>query len=200
VPLALVSLIPRFYEATKGEILISGKNILDLTRTSLREKIGIVQQNVFLFDTTIRENILYGDPDATQERLVEAARLANIYDFIAGLPEGFDTEVGERGVKLSGGQKQRISIARVFLKNPPIIIFDEATSSLDNESEALIQDAMQRLSRDRTTIIIAHRLSTVQNADKIVVLQKGKILEQGRHGELLQAGGHYSRLYNSRAL
>ena len=194
----VVSLIPRFYEAQEGNIFISGKHIMDLTQGSLREKIGLVQQNVFLFDVTIRENILYGNPDATEDQLVEAAKMANIYDFIVSLPDGFDTEVGERGVKLSGGQKQRISIARVFLKNPPIIIFDEATSSLDNESEALIQEAMFRLSENRTTLIIAHRLSTVQHVDKIVVMQKGRVVEEGTHDSLLSAGGYYSRLCSIR--
>lgn len=194
----IVSLIPRFYETQEGNITIAGHNIMDLTQGSLREMIGIVQQNVFLFDVTIRENILYGNPEAGEDGLYKAARMANIYDFITSLPEGFDTEVGERGVKLSGGQKQRISIARVFLKDPPIIIFDEATSSLDNESEALIQEAMFRLSENRTTIIIAHRLSTVQHADKIVVMRQGEVVEEGRHDDLLAAGGYYSRLCNTR--
>ncbi|MBN2050182.1 MAG: ABC transporter ATP-binding protein [Spirochaetales bacterium] len=193
----LVSLIPRFYEALEGTITIAGKNILDLTQSSLREKIGLVQQNVFLFDATIRENILYGAPEATDEQLYDAAKHANIYDFIMSLPKGFDTDVGERGVKLSGGQKQRISIARVFLKDPPIIIFDEATSSLDNESEALIREAMFRLSENRTTIIIAHRLSTVRDVDKIVVMKQGRIVEEGHHESLIAAGGYYRKLYNS---
>lgn len=195
----LVSLIPRFYEASRGKITISGRDVLDLTRASLRERIGIVQQNVFLFDSTIRENILYGYPEAGEDEILRAARSANIHDFILSLPEGFDTQVGERGVKLSGGQKQRISIARVFLKNPPIIIFDEATSSLDNESEALIQESMFRLSENRTAIIIAHRLSTVRNVDRIIVLKQGRVVEQGRHQDLLDSGGYYSRLYNTRA-
>lgn len=193
----LVSLIPRFYEAASGSISLAGHNIMDLTQGSLREKIGIVQQNVFLFDVTIRENILYGNPEAGEEELVQAAKRANIYDFIMSLPEDFDTEVGERGVKLSGGQKQRISIARVFLKNPPIIIFDEATSSLDNESEALIQEAMFRLSENRTTIIIAHRLSTVRHVEKIVVMRQGRIVEEGNHEQLLATGGYYAGLYNT---
>jgi len=198
----LAALIPRFYEVQSGRILIGTENgggeaadIMDLTRRSLRENIGIVQQNVFLFDATVRENIMYGNPEAGEEQLVEAARAANIYDFILSLPEGFETQVGERGVKLSGGQKQRMSIARVFLKDPPILIFDEATSALDNESEALIQDAMFRLSQNRTTIIIAHRLSTVRHVDRIYVMRHGRIVEQGSHDQLLAQSGYYAQLY-----
>jgi len=191
----LVSLIPRFYEIQKGAVLIGEKSVNELTQQSLREKIGIVQQNVFLFDTTIRENIAYGNPDAREEEIYRAAGMANIYDFIQQLPDQFETEVGERGVKLSGGQKQRIAIARVFLKNPPILVFDEATSSLDNESEALIQEAMFRLSENRTTIIIAHRLSTVRHVDKIYVMRAGQIVEQGSHDELMKKEGYYSQLY-----
>ncbi len=193
----LVALIPRFYETQKGHITIGhdALDIMDLTRSSLRENIGIVQQNVFLFDATVRENIMYGNPEAREEQLIAAAKAANIYDFILSLPEGFDTQVGERGVKLSGGQKQRMSIARVFLKDPPILIFDEATSSLDNESEALIQDAMFRLSENRTTIIIAHRLSTVKHVDRIYVMRDGGIVEQGPHEELLEQSGYYAQLY-----
>jgi ATP-binding cassette subfamily B protein len=190
----LVSLIPRFYEAVNGEILIDGKNILDLQQKFLRENIGIVQQNVFLFDTTIRENILYGKPQASDEEVVEAAKKANILDFIMTLPDGFDTLVGERGVKLSGGQKQRVSIARVFLKNPAILIFDEATSSLDTESEEYIQKAMEELSVGRTTIIIAHRLSTVAKADYTYVMQHGRLIEEGKHAELLKEEGYYYSL------
>jgi ATP-binding cassette, subfamily B, bacterial len=195
----LVSLLPRFYEPVEGDIFIGDQNIAAVTKASLREKIGIVQQNVFLFDTTIRENILYGNPDAGEETLIQAAADANILEFIRSLPEGFDTEVGERGVLLSGGQKQRISIARVFMKNPPILVFDEDTSALDNESEALIQEAMFRLSRNRTTIIIAHRLSTVRNVDTIFVMQGGRVVEKGTHLELLEVGAYYASLYQRHA-
>ena len=192
----LISLIPRFYECVKGEILLDEYNILDLTQKYLRQNIGLVQQNVFLFDTTIKDNILYGNPAATDEELIMAAKEAHIYDFIMSLPDTFDTLVGERGIKLSGGQKQRIAIARVFLKNPPLLIFDEATSSLDNESEAFIHQSMIKLSENRTTLIIAHRLSTVQNADLIYVLKQGKIIEQGTHKELLDLKEYYYSLYN----
>ncbi len=191
----IASLIPRFYETQAGSISIDGNNIMDLTQESLRENIGIVQQNVFLFDTTIRENIIYGNPKANEEEVIEAARKANILDFIQSLPGGFDTLTGERGVKLSGGQKQRISIARAFLKNPPILIFDEATSSLDTESEAYIQKAMEELSQNRTTIIIAHRLSTVRKADLLYVINEGKIVEQGTHDELMEKNDYYYNLY-----
>ncbi len=191
----IVSLIPRFYEPQKGSITIDGHDIMELKQHFLRENIGLVQQNVFLFDGTIRENIMYGRAGATEEDLIEAAKAANIYDFIMELPDTFDTYVGERGVKLSGGQKQRISIARVFLKDPPILIFDEATSSLDNTSESLIQDAMFTLSRNRSTIIIAHRLSTVKNVNKIIVLHQGTIVEEGNHDTLIKKEGFYYRLY-----
>jgi ATP-binding cassette, subfamily B, bacterial len=191
----LVSLIPRFYEIQQGKITIDGTNVMDIQQRSLRENIGIVQQNIFLFDTTIRENILYGNPSANEEELMDAARKANIYDFIDTLPDKFDTLVGERGVKLSGGQKQRISIARAFLKNPPILIFDEATSSLDSESEEHIQNAMEELAKDRTTIIIAHRLSTVRNADQIYVLKSGSLIESGTHQELMEQKKYYHSLY-----
>ena len=196
----IASLIPRFYEAQKGSISIDGNNIMDLTQESLRKNIGIVQQNVFLFDTSIRENIIYGNPNANDEEVIEAARKANILDFIENLPEGFETLTGERGVKLSGGQKQRISIARAFLKNPPILIFDEATSSLDTESEAYIQKAMEELSQNRTTVIIAHRLSTVRNADLLYVINKGKIVEQGTHDELMANKDYYHNLYTKNML
>ena len=191
----IASLIPRFYEAQEGSISIDGKNIMNLSQRSLRKNIGIVQQNVFLFDTTIRENISYGNPEATEEEIIEATRKANILNFIQSLPEGFDTLTGERGVKLSGGQKQRISIARAFLKNPPILIFDEATSSLDTESEAYIQASMEELSQNRTTIIIAHRLSTVRNADLLYVINEGKIMEEGTHDELMEKKDYYYNLY-----
>lgn len=191
----LVSLIPRFYEPSKGIISIDGQDIMQVTQRSLRTNIGIVQQSVFMFDSTIRDNIIYGNPQASEKELIEAARRANILDFIQSLPDGFDTLVGERGVKLSGGQKQRISIARVFLKNPPILIFDEATSSLDTESEAYIQSAMEELSKNRTTIIIAHRLSTVINADVIYVLKNGQVVETGNHASLMEADGYYRSLY-----
>lgn len=191
----LASLIPRFYEIQEGCICIDEHNIVDIKQKSLRENIGLVQQSVFLFDSTIRENILYGNPGATEEELIDAARKANILDFIESLPDGFDTLTGERGVMLSGGQKQRISIARVFLKNPPILIFDEATSSLDTESEAYIQQAMEELAHNRTTIIIAHRLSTVRKADLLYVMNKGEIVEQGSHDELMKNEGYYYNLY-----
>lgn len=191
----IVSLIPRFYELQKGTITIDGHDVKNLKQKFLRENIGLVQQNVFLFDDTVRNNIMYGRPEASEDDMVEAARYANIHDYIMSLPDTFDTYVGERGVKLSGGQKQRISIARVFLKNPPILIFDEATSSLDNESESLIQEAMFRLSENRTTIIIAHRLSTVRHVNKIVVLNEGQVVETGTHDSLMEQKGHYYRLY-----
>ncbi|KQC07976.1 MAG: thiamine ABC transporter permease [Candidatus Cloacimonas sp. SDB] len=192
---SLVSLIPRFYEPQKGSIKIDDVDIMELSQNSLRKNIGIVQQNVFLFDTSIKENICYGKPDTTDEEMIEAARNANILNFILSLPDQFDTLVGERGVKLSGGQKQRISIARVFLKNPPILIFDEATSSLDTESEFYIQKALVKLSRNRTTIIIAHRLSTVIIADFLFVLKDGKIVESGDHQKLISEKGYYYTLY-----
>jgi len=191
----LVSLLPRFYEIQEGRISIDNNDIMELTQKSLRENIGIVQQNVFLFDTTIRENIIYGNSSATEKELYEAARKANILDYILSLPKGFDSLVGERGVKLSGGQKQRISIARVFLKNPPILIFDEATSSLDTESEAFIQKAMEELQQNRTCIIIAHRLSTVKNADYLYVLKDGQVVEHGSHQELMNKEDYYFNLY-----
>ena len=189
-------LLPDFYHVNSGEILIDGRDIRDITYASLRKNIGIVQQDVFLFGGTIYDNILYGRLDATFEEVVKAAKDANIYDFIMNLPDKFDTEVGERGVRLSGGQKQRISIARVFLKNPKILILDEATSALDNTTEILIQKALDKLSKDRTTIVVAHRLSTISNADKIAVIQKGKVKEIGSHDELIDRNGIYTHLYN----
>ena len=189
------ALIPRFYDVTKGGIYVDGKNIKDLSLHSLRNNIGIVQQDVYLFSGTIIENIRYGKPDATKEEIVEAAKLASAYDFIMELEHGFDTYVGERGVKLSGGQKQRISIARVFLKNPPILILDEATSALDNNSEAVIQESLEVLSKGRTTITIAHRLTTIQNADLIVVMTADGIIEKGNHQELMENKAYYYNLY-----
>ncbi|WP_346896248.1 ABC transporter ATP-binding protein [Clostridium sp. UBA7503] len=190
-------LIPRFYELNKGKITIDGEDIKEITLKSLRKNIGIVQQDVFLFTGTIKDNILYGNPEAGDNEVIEAAKNANIHDFIMSLPEGYETYVGERGVKLSGGQKQRISIARVFLKNPPILILDEATSALDNTSELIIQKSLEKLSKGRTSIIVAHRLSTVKNADEIVVLTNKGIVEKGAHKELINSGEIYARLYNS---
>ncbi|MDT8719566.1 ABC transporter ATP-binding protein [Clostridium sp. 19966] len=190
------NLIPRFYDITSGKITIDGIDIRDMKLRSLRNSIGMVQQDVYMFAGSIRENIAYGKPDATKEEIIDAAKKANIHDFIISLEEGYDTYVGERGVKLSGGQKQRISIARVFLKNPPILILDEATSALDNESEKLIQKALDELARNRTSIVIAHRLSTIRNADEIIVLTDEGIKEKGNHEELLEQDGVYAYLYN----
>lgn len=190
------SLIPRFYEVTGGSILIDGNDVRDYTLESLRNNIGIVQQDVYMFNSNIRDNIAYGKPDASDEEIEAAARKANIHDFIASLPDGYDTLVGERGVRFSGGQKQRLSIARVFLKNPPILIFDEATSALDNESEKYIQQAMQTLAKERTTFVIAHRLSTIRHADEIIVLTEQGLHERGNHEQLMAAGGVYAGLYN----
>ena len=189
------ALIPRFYDVSEGGIFVDGKNIKDFSLYSLRNNIGIVQQDVYLFSGTIMENIRYGKPDATEEEIIEAAKLASAYDFMMELEEGFDTYVGERGVKLSGGQKQRISIARVFLKNPPILILDEATSALDNNSEAVIQESLEVLSKGRTTITIAHRLTTIQNADMIVVMTADGIVEKGSHEELMENKAYYYNLY-----
>ncbi len=189
-------LIPNFYRVDEGEILIDGVNINDITFSSLRRNIGIVQQDVFLFGGTIRDNILYGRLDATEEEMIEAAKRANIHDYIMTLPNGYDTDIGERGVKLSGGQKQRISIARVFLKNPAILILDEATSALDNTTEILIQQALDELCSGRTTIVVAHRLSTIKNADEIAVIDKGKLVEKGTHEALIEKGGIYKALYS----
>ncbi len=191
----LASLIPRFYDVSSGSIEIDSHNVKDITQYSLRRSVGIVQQSSFIFDFSIRENILIGKPSASDHEVIEAAKNANIWEFIKSLPEGLDSQVGEQGIKLSGGQKQRLAIARAYLKNPPILIFDEATSSLDSESESLVQESMERLCTGRTTIIIAHRLSTVKNADYIIVLRNGKVIEQGKHTELISAGGYYKGLY-----
>ncbi|CEH26688.1 multidrug ABC transporter ATP-binding protein [Staphylococcus aureus] len=192
----LINLIPRFYDVTSGQILIDGHNIKDFLTGSLRNQIGLVQQDNILFSDTVKENILLGRPTATDEEVVEAAKMANAHDFIMNLPQGYDTEVGERGVKLSGGQKQRLSIARIFLNNPPILILDEATSALDLESESIIQEALDVLSKDRTTLIVAHRLSTITHADKIVVIENGHIVETGTHRELFAKQGAYEHLYS----
>lgn len=192
----LCNLIPRFYEAESGEILLDGKNIKDITLRSLRSNIGVVAQDVYLFSGTIRDNLIYGKADATDEELIEACKKAGAHEFISALPNGYDTYTGERGVKLSGGQKQRISIARVFLKNPPVLLLDEATSALDNESEKLVQESLERLAQGRTTLTIAHRLTTIRNADEIVVLTEDGIAEQGSHNELIQKGGIYSNMYS----
>ena len=192
----LCNLIPRFYEATSGKITIDGKDIKDIKLKDLRDNIGIVQQDVYLFVGTVYDNIRYGRPDATREEVIAAAKEANAYNFIMSLPNGFETDIGQRGIKLSGGQKQRISIARVFLKNPPILIFDEATSALDNESEKIVQESMEKLAKNRTTMVIAHRLSTIRNAEKILVLTDKGIEEQGTHKELMDKHGIYYDLYN----
>lgn len=191
----LTSLIPRFYDVCSGVIKLDGVDIRELTLKSLRKNIGVVQQDIYLFSGSIFDNISYGNFKSTREAVIEAAKQANAHDFIMDLPEGYDTEVGHRGVKLSGGQRQRISIARVFLKNPPIIILDEATSSLDNESERIIQDAMDALAKGRTTLVVAHRLATIRNAERILVLNQGKIIEEGNHNELLSMEGIYASLY-----
>lgn len=194
----LCSLIPRFYDVTSGSVRIDGKDVRNVTLKSLRENIGIVQQDVYLFAGTVMDNILYGKPDATKEEVIEAAKKANAHEFIMELPEGYETDIGQRGVKLSGGQKQRISIARVFLKNPPILIFDEATSALDNESERIVQESLERLAKERTTFVIAHRLSTIRNAQRILVLTEKGIEEQGTHEELMALHGVYEKLYQIR--
>ncbi len=192
----ICSLLPRFYDVTSGRITVDGHDIRSLTLKSLRSQIGVVQQDVYLFSGSIRENIAYGKPDASEEEIIEAAKRANIHDFIMELPEQYDTFVGERGTRLSGGQKQRISIARVFLKNPPILILDEATSALDNESERWIQHSLEELSKDRTTITIAHRLSTIKHADEIIVLTENGIAERGTHDALLEKEGIYAGYYH----
>ena len=191
----LCSLIPRFYDVEDGRILLDGTDIRKVHLKNLRDQIGIVQQDVYLFAENVMENIRYGCPDATDEQVIEAAKKANAHDFIMGLPNGYQTDIGQRGVKLSGGQKQRLSIARVFLKNPPILIFDEATSALDNESEKIVQESLEKLAKNRTTFVIAHRLTTIQNAERILVLTENGIEEEGTHQELLAKNGVYAHLY-----
>ena len=192
----LLNLIPRFYDILSGEIILDGDNIKNYTLKSLRKNIGMVQQDVYLFSGTVYDNISYGRPDATEEEVKEAARRAGALEFVEELKDGFNTYIGERGVKLSGGQKQRISIARVFLKNPPVIILDEATSALDNESEFKVAEALQDLSKGRTTITVAHRLSTIQNSDRILVLTEEGITEEGTHQELIEKNGMYRKFYD----
>ncbi len=192
----LCHLLPHFYDIHEGEILIDGRDIRSMTMESLRRNIGIVQQDIYLFNASIRDNILYGRLDATEEEVITAAKRANIHDYIMEMPEGYDTVIGERGVRLSGGQKQRLSIARVFLKDPAILILDEATSALDNTTELLIQRALDELCKGRTTIVVAHRLSTIKNADEIAVISRGRIVEQGSHEELMKLNGTYAQLYN----
>lgn len=192
----IANIIPRFYDVESGEVLIGGVNVADMTLKQLRENVGIVQQNVYLFYGTVKENILYGRPDATFEEVVDAAKKAGAHDFIVKLEKGYDTVCGERGVKLSGGQKQRISIARLFLKNPPLLILDEATSALDNESERLVQQSLDELSKNRTTITIAHRLTTIRKADRILVLTEDGIVEEGKHADLIEKKGIYATLYS----
>lgn len=197
---SLVSLIPRFYDVTEGQILLDGVDIRDYQVRSLRDHIGMVLQDNILFSDSVRMNILMGNPEATEEEMVQAAKAAKAHEFIMNLPEGYDTKIGERGVKLSGGQKQRLAIARVFLKNPPILIFDEATSALDLESEHEIQEAMERLAKDKTTFIVAHRLATITHANRIVVMKHGEIIEMGTHEQLMEKKGEYYNLYTVQQL
>ena len=192
----MCNLIPRFYDVTKGEITIDDNDIRKIKLENLRNNIGIVQQDVYLFAGTVYDNIRYGKKNATKEEVIEAAKNANAHEFIMSLPNGYETDIGQRGIKLSGGQKQRLSIARVFLKNPPILIFDEATSALDNESEKVVQESLEKLAKNRTTLVIAHRLTTIRNAEKILVLTENGIEEQGTHDELINKHGIYYDLYN----
>ena len=192
----LCSLIPRFYDVTGGAVTIDGVDVRKMRLADLRSQIGIVQQDVYLFVGTVYDNIRYGRPDATREEVIEAAKNANAHDFIMSLPNGYETDIGQRGIKLSGGQKQRLSIARVFLKNPPILIFDEATSALDNESERVVQESLEKLAENRTTFVIAHRLSTIKSAERILVLTDEGIAEEGTHEELLEKKGIYEKLYS----
>ena len=196
----LCQLIPRFYDVSDGTIRVDGVDVRNVTQQSLRQNVGVVQQDVFLFAASILENIRYGRPEATEEEVAQAAKLAEIYDDIVALPNGFNTYVGERGVLLSGGQKQRISIARIFLKDPPVLILDEATSALDSVTEAKLQETFEKLSEGRTTIIIAHRLSTVRNADRIAVVEGGRIVELGSHAELMEKNGAYAELVRTQEL
>jgi subfamily B ATP-binding cassette protein MsbA len=196
----LISLIPRFYDVTKGRILLDGVDITSFKVRSLRDKIGMVLQDNILFSESVLTNILLGKPTATEEEVIDAAKAANAHEFIMNLAEGYQTKVGERGVKLSGGQKQRIAIARVFLKNPPILVLDEATSSLDLESEHLIQDSLDKLAKERTTFIVAHRLSTITHADRIVLIEHGEIIEIGSHEQLMKKKGNYYKLFQVQQL
>jgi len=189
------ALLPRFYDVTSGSITIDGQDIRSVTQHSLRSAIGMVQQDVYLFDGTVAENIAYGCPEASLEDIALAAKRANIAEFIEALPDGYNTQVGQRGTRLSGGQKQRISIARVFLKNPPLLILDEATSALDNESERAVQESLSELAKNRTTLVIAHRLSTIMGADEIITINQGRAVERGTHNELLEKGGIYAHYY-----
>ena len=193
----LCNLLPRFYDVTGGQITIDGIDIQDMTLTSLRHQIGTVQQDVFLFPGTIRENIAYGDLDATDEDILRAVKLAHLEGVVAQMSQGLDTVIGERGVKLSGGQRQRVAIARMFLKNPPILILDEATSALDTETEQVIQESLNSLAEGRTTLIIAHRLATIKHATRIIVMSENGILEEGTHEQLMAKNGHYRKLYNA---
>jgi ABC-type multidrug transport system fused ATPase/permease subunit len=192
---SIANLICRFYDPIRGDVTVDGYNLRDIKLASLRRQVAVVLQDSFLFNNTVTQNLLYGKPDATADELIAAARTANAYDFITKLPEGFETELGERGVKLSGGQKQRLALARAILADPRILILDEATSSVDAEAEYLIQQALERVLKGRTALVIAHRLSTIRNADKILVLDSGRLVETGNHAELMQRGGLYSRLY-----